>query len=38
LNFDRFGKMTAIVDYVAGLTDLSAVRMFNQHFVPKVSE
>ena len=38
LNFDRFGKMTAIVDYVAGLADLSAVRMFNQHFVPKVSE
>lgn len=38
LNFERFGKMTAIVDYVAGLTDLSAVRMFNQHFVPKVSE
>ena len=38
LNFERFGKMTAIVDYVAGLTDLSAVRMFNQYFVPKVSE
>ncbi|HBX75839.1 MAG TPA: hypothetical protein DEG55_06885 [Acidaminococcaceae bacterium] len=38
LNFERFGKMTAIVDYVAGLTDLSAVRMFNQHFVPKISE
>ena len=38
LNFERFGEMTAIVDYVAGLTDLSAVRMFNQYFVPKVSE
>ena len=38
LNFERFGKMTAIVDYVAGLTDLSAVRMFTQHFIPKVSE
>ena len=38
LNFEKFGKMTAIVDYVAGLTDLSAVRMFEQYFVPKVSE
>ena len=38
LNFERFGKMTAIVDYVAGLTDLSAVTLFNNFFVPKVND
>ena len=38
LNFARFGKMVSIVDYVAGLTDLSAVKLFNRHFVPMVHD
>jgi len=38
LNFERFGKLTAIVDYIAGLTDLSAVKLFNLYFVPTVND
>ena len=37
-NFSRFGKLMSIVDYVAGLTDLSAVNLFNYHFVPTVTD
>ena len=38
MNFARFGKLTSIVDYVAGLTDLSAVKLFNRYFVPVVND
>ncbi len=38
LNFSRFGKIASIVDYVAGLTDLSAVTLFNQYFIPTVND
>ena len=37
LSFNRFGKEQAVVDYVAGLTDSSAVALFNDNFVPKVN-
>lgn len=36
-NFERFGKEQAIVDYVAGLTDLSAVNLFTRYYVPRVN-
>ena len=38
LNFGHFGKLPSIVDYVAGLTDLSAVKLFNSYFVPVVND
>ena len=34
--FDRFGKQQTIVDYVAGLTDIGAVNLFNKYYVPKI--
>jgi len=35
---ERFGSKTAVVDYVAGLTDYAAVRLFNQYFVPNLND
>ena len=35
-NFERFGMEQAVIDYVAGLTDLAAVHLFNEHFVPRI--
>lgn len=36
-NFERFGKEQAIVDHVAGLTDLSAITLFNRYYMPRVN-
>jgi dGTPase len=33
--FDRFGKQQTVLDYVAGLTDIGAINLFNKYFVPK---
>ena len=35
---EKFGTKTAVVDYVAGLTDSAAVLLFNQHFVPNLTD
>ena len=37
LSFERFGKEQAIIDYVSGLTDLSALATFQEYFIPKVN-
>ncbi len=36
LLFDRFGKQQAVIDYVAGLTDIGAINLFNKYFVPRI--
>ena len=36
LHIDEFGKEQIVCDYIAGMTDLYAIRVFNDLFVPRV--